>query len=82
LRGRLGAFEPAGVGTELVVPREIIARIEPRNLASPEDVKPGLDRPRIVQGHDREVDRLGLVVDPNLQRGAAVRAKGALAEAR
>ena len=41
--GRLGPLEPAGIRPELVVPRQIVARLEPGDLASPEDVELGRD---------------------------------------
>ena len=71
----LGPFEPPRVRPELVVPGQVVVRLEPADLASPENVKAGSDRFRLVQRDDAEVDGFRLVVDLHQERRSAFAAE-------
>ena len=66
---------PARIGPELVVPRQVVARIEPGDLASPEDMEAGRDRFRVVERRDAEIDRFGLMIDLHQERRSALAAE-------
>src|SRR5437588_8487742 len=61
--------------------RQIVAWIEPRDLARPEDMEFGRNRAWLIQRHDAEVGRVRLVIDLDMERCAALLAERPLPEA-
>ena len=77
----LGSAKPYCIRAEALVPRQIVAWIEPCDLAPPEDVIFRGHRVRIVERDGAEVDGFRLVFDRHEQRRPALAAEGSLPEA-